>query len=714
MNNPKTELDYFDFTLEPGKNKESRLSTYVDNIYVSVITHYENGGFIKQTYNSLLNQTFPHWEWLIATDEIDDMLKELTKIDKRIRIVKLEEDDSVAKAQYIAAKEAKSDLLLLLCEADLIDKTMLECGYFTMLTNPEGVWAYSRMVNFHDKQGLFNKKLAIYEMAKKNIISRCAFIRKDKFLELDSFMSLPTEVHEDWYMWLYFLSKKYVPIKMDYYGYWHRKLADEKYVVVENSEEKSKISDEYIDKMKSEIKLDTNIIEFDKIYKIDYKDIPQKIELTKKDIFPLAEKKRLLFIVPWFVVGGADIFALNLIKGLRAKGYEISVITTKKCDYVLRQKVEQYVDEYFDLTSFLKEKDWASFIYHIIKSRKINAVVLSNSFYGYYVLPWLKFHFKEIPFVDYIHAENWTLRNGGFPKDSNSVAMYLDNTYTCTKHLRNIMYNIMNRNIKNIKPVYIGTDPDFYDLNKKYDGEDELKKKYKGKEVILFVGRMVHYKRPLFAIEVLKKLLETRPNVRLAFVGDGPAFEDMKKKIADEHLEEYVDLYGMQEDVRRFYKVAKVTLVCSLREGLTLTTYESMSMGVPVVSCDIGGQKELIQTDCGYLIRPYQVPEQQFEFDYSENEIEEYRAAIEKVLVNKDKVDYKELCRNKIVTLFSIEKMISDMDKYLLKLIKTGSTTDKNYCNNIEFAERYLLLNSMLESLNRSFEEEVKKNNEQK
>ena len=32
MNNQKTELDYFDFTSEPGKKTESRLSTYVDNI----------------------------------------------------------------------------------------------------------------------------------------------------------------------------------------------------------------------------------------------------------------------------------------------------------------------------------------------------------------------------------------------------------------------------------------------------------------------------------------------------------------------------------------------------------------------------------------------------------------------------------------------------------------------------------------------------------
>ena len=703
----KDEMDYFDFSMQPGKQKETRISHYVGNTLISIITFYTGKDYIEQTYISLVNQTFPHWEWIIVTNKIDERLKRLKKEDKRIKIVEIEEE-KIATAQYIGAEQAKADILLLLAEEDLIDRTMLECGYFTMITNPEGVWAYSRMVNFDGSNGLYNKKLAIYEMTKKNIISKCAFIKKDKFLELDEYIKLPMEVHEDWYMWLYFLSKQYVPIKMDFYGYWHRKIPTEKSVLIEKSEEKSKIAKEYIDKMKSEIKLDTNIIEFDKIYRVDYKDIPRKIDITKKNIFD-TNKKKILIIFPCFVVGGADIFTLNLIKGLREKGYEISVITTKKCDYVLRQKVEQVVNEYFDLTTFLKEKDWASFIYHIIKSRNMNCVFISNSFYGYYALPWLKYHFKEIPFVDYIHAENWTLRNGGFPKDSNSVAFYLDATYTCTKHLRDMMYTIMNRNVKNIKPVYIGTDTEFYNNNLVYDGEKELIKKYKDKKVILFIGRIVHYKRPLFAIEVLKSLLKDRKDIKLVIVGDGAALEDVKQRVEEEKLEKYVDIYGMQEDVRKFYKIADVTLVCSLREGLTLTTYESLSMGVPVVSCDIGGQKELIEDDCGYLIRPYQMPKQQFEFDYDKEEIQEYKEAIEKILNNTSNINYKEICRNKVVNNFSISKMIEDIDKYITKLIKTGSMVDKKYCNSIEFAERYLLVNSMLENLNKSLEE---KNNE--
>lgn len=708
MSNTDKELQYFDFSLEPGRSENGRKSQYVGQVCVSVITYYEGKGYINQTYRSLANQTFSHWEWIIVTKNIDEDLKKLSKLDKRIKIITIDEE-RIAKAQYIAAEQAKSELILLLSEEDLIDKTMLECGYFTMLTNPEGVWTYSRMVNFGNSNNLYNKKLAIYEMANKNIISKCAFIRKDKFLELREYMALPQEVHEDWYMWLYFLSKKYVPIKMDFYGYWHRKTSKEKALLIEESSEKSKIAKEYIDKLRDEIKIDTNTIEFDKVYQIDYKDIPQKIEISKKDIFQENEKKRILFIVPWFVVGGADIFTLNLIKGLRNNGYEISVVTTKKCDYILRQKVEQFVDEYFDLTTFLKEKDWASFIYHIIKSRKIQCVFITNTFFGYYVLPWLKYYFKEIPFVDYIHAENWTLRNGGFPKDSNSVAGYLDTTFTCTKHLKEMMYTIMNRNVKNIKPVYIGTDVDFYNRDIEFDGEKELKEKYKNKKVILLVGRMVHYKRPLFALKVLQELLKQRDDIRLAIVGDGIALDDVRESVKANNLEEYVDIYGMQEDVRRFYKVADVTLVCSLREGLTLTTYESLSMGVPVVSSDIGGQKELIQEDCGYLIRPYQLPEEQFDFNYSEEEIDEFSQAILKIL-NNDKEEYIQKCREKIVNNFSIDKMIIDIDKSITKLIKNGSSVDKNYCNNIEFAERYLLVNSMLENLNKTLEEKNKEN----
>ena len=296
MNVLKDEIDYFDFSIEPGLKQVERLSKFVGIIDISVITYYKGKNNIEQTYMSLLNQTFPHWEWLIVTNQIDKTILDLKKRDKRIKIIEITEE-RIAKAQYIAAEQASSDIILLLSEDDLIDKTMLECGYFTMLTNPEGVWAYSRMVNFGEVKGLYNKKLAIYEMTKKNIISKCAFIRKEKFLELDKYMKFPIEIHENWFMWLFFLSQRYVPIKMDFYGFWHRK--KNKQIVANQEIEKTDIEKEYIDKIKQKMDMDKDIdtIQFDEIYQIEYKDIPKIVDVTKKDIFEKNTKNKILFIV---------------------------------------------------------------------------------------------------------------------------------------------------------------------------------------------------------------------------------------------------------------------------------------------------------------------------------------------------------------------------------------------------------------------------------
>ena len=89
INNLKNELDYFDFSYQPGLEQSQRISKFVGNIYVSIITYYEGSSNIEQTYLSLYNQTFPHWEWLIVTNNIDQTLLDLKKRDKRIKILEI-------------------------------------------------------------------------------------------------------------------------------------------------------------------------------------------------------------------------------------------------------------------------------------------------------------------------------------------------------------------------------------------------------------------------------------------------------------------------------------------------------------------------------------------------------------------------------------------------------------------------------------------------
>ena len=685
------EMQYFDFSFEPGKEIFDRISINRGEPLVSVITTCSrNSGhkYLNQMYNSLKSQTFPYWEWIIVSNGEEPIIDEIVTKDKRIKYF-INKAKNKNKAKLFAAKNAKSDIVFYFEENDLIDKTMLECGYFALFFSPEASMTYSNMVEFGKKELLVDRNIDISDFRRKKIILPSVFIRKNELLGIDGEKNYPNETMLE----NSFFITKDLSIKMNFYGYWHRNL--------KNDVRLNMVNDTIATLSNGELNTLSNRSSdeiCDNDCEVDYKDTPKNINIGKNPIVPKDNKKRILLILPWTAFGGAEIFDINLVKGLKKKGYEISVVTTQKCGYVLRQEIEKYVDEYFDITSFLNRRDWASFIAYIIKSRRINLVFLSNSFYGYYALPWLKCQFKKIPFVDYIHSENWNLRNGGKPKDSNVVADYLDETYTCTNYLKNLMYTKMNRSVRNVTPVYIGTDTSFFNPSINLEKEQELKEMYKGKKVILLVCRIVHAKRPIFAIDVIKKISEIRNDVKLAIVGDGVAIEDVKEYIKENDMQNIVDCFGYQQDVRPFYKVANATILCSLQEGLALVTYESLSMGVPIVSADIGGQKELVGSDCGALIEPYQKLEDQLNFNYSDEEIQKYVDAILDVLDKEEKTNIREVCRNKVINKFSINKMIDTLDKRFTNLINDGSKVKGTLLKNTELAERFLLVNSILES----------------
>ena len=79
-----------DYSLNPGKklNKiEFELDEKKEPI-ISIITPYYNSQkYIEETANSIFNQTFPYWEWIIVDDastekEAKEKLEEIGKKDK--------------------------------------------------------------------------------------------------------------------------------------------------------------------------------------------------------------------------------------------------------------------------------------------------------------------------------------------------------------------------------------------------------------------------------------------------------------------------------------------------------------------------------------------------------------------------------------------------------------------------------------------------------
>ena len=114
--------------------------------------------------------------------------------------------------------------------------------------------------------------------------------------------------------------------------------------------------------------------------------------------------------------------------------------------------------------------------------------------------------------------------------------------------------------------------------------------------------------------------------------------------------------------------MSDLTVNTSIKEGLALTSYESLAMGVPVVSSDVGGQKELITEDVGVIVPCIQNETEIFDFNYSEEEIVNFVVAIQKVINNLK--FYKLNCRSRILKQFTQNSMIKSMEKEFIELVK--------------------------------------------
>ena len=59
----------FDFTREPGKKLHRHFVTEKQNPLITVVTPFYNAGrYFEQTFHSVMNQTFPWFEWIIVDD----------------------------------------------------------------------------------------------------------------------------------------------------------------------------------------------------------------------------------------------------------------------------------------------------------------------------------------------------------------------------------------------------------------------------------------------------------------------------------------------------------------------------------------------------------------------------------------------------------------------------------------------------------------------
>jgi glycosyltransferase involved in cell wall biosynthesis len=699
----------FDYSRRPGKVHLQRGVMNSGAPLVSIITPFYNAGqYFMETVNCILNQTFPYFEWIIVNDgstrnEDVTLLAQIEKLDSRI-IIEHKENGGPSSARNLAIDKSRTEIIIPLDADDLIEPTYCECVYWSLYINPTASWSYTDSVGFFEEEYLWKKPFNAKQMKKENILTYAAGIRKKDLLDIGLQSEQQKYLFEDWHQWLKLLSKGKHAVHMNWYGFWYRRTDMGVLSQITRDKELKKKSDRVIAEVAKTVDDKVDFIEYPR-YKISSFQKPQIWSWDRPPIFN-NPKINVLLLLPHMVMGGADLFNLDVVSRINKNQFEMSIISTNPADSTWRQRFEEHVTDIFDLTTFLDMNHWMSFIHYFIRSRSIDILFISNSYYGYYLIPWLRKEFPDLVILDYVHSETWYWRAGGYARTSGAMGNILEKTYVCSNHLRQVMIDSFKKDPTSVETLYIGVDEKDYDCTVVHARQVRLQLGLNDEQpLLLFPCRIDVEKRPFLMLEIAKALRGKIHNLAVVVVGDGPQLEELQEKIRNMGLESTVYCVGRQKDMRPYYRDSDITLICSLKEGISLTSYESLAMGVPVVSSDVGGQKELIDQEVGQIIPLYQ--DETLDLNsrqFPQQEIDHYVIALMDILTLSDneRAELRKACRNRIVKDFTKDQMINQLENELYAW-KNGRGQEKrrNVSNAIQLlpdlVDDYLALYSEFE-----------------
>lgn len=301
--------------------------------------------------------------------------------------------------------------------------------------------------------------------------------------------------------------------------------------------------------------------------------------------------KKILFIINCFSLGGgAEALLTTIVNNLNPEKYEISII---------------------------------EFVHYSVKTEEVNSNIK--------VLPYIvngedteeRRHQKYLLFHDtdnYISAhipEGYDIYVGFnylapaylLPPGKNNVLWIHGDVYNCLQEpmlieehdQQNRMYDkakkiivISDRTEKSVLDVF----PDQKDkLIKIYNGIDTQKVRRLSEEdtaiyvirpAIAVVGRLDKNKNPLRAVRILKQLHDRKCRCHMYFIGDGELREDVKALSKEEGLEAYVHLTGYIKNPFPVMKKCDCTLMTSRSEGFQMSLLESLTLGIPFISTNVG------------------------------------------------------------------------------------------------------------------------------
>ncbi|MDP4528121.1 glycosyltransferase [Alkalimonas delamerensis] len=121
--------------------------------------------------------------------------------------------------------------------------------------------------------------------------------------------------------------------------------------------------------------------------------------------------------------------------------------------------------------------------------------------------------------------------------------------------------------------------------------------------VIGTVARLDPIKNQAMMLEAFALLAPEFPDLVLLLVGDGPERHNLEQQAGRLNISDRVIFAGFKSPATDYMALMELFLLPSLSEGTSMTLLEAMSLGIPCVVSDVGGNPEVVQHEyCGLVL----------------------------------------------------------------------------------------------------------------
>lgn len=582
-----------------------------DGPVVSVITPFFNpGAAFAQTARTVFGQSLQRFEWIIVNDASTDPASlaalDAARSDPRVRVIDLATNRGPSHARNVAFREARCAHVYQLDADDLIEPTTIEKQLWAALCQPNYAFFNAFLVGFGGIEYLWTEGFqSTHMITTRNPLSTHALISKAAFETIGGYDESITGGLEDWEFWLRAASKGFWGATIPEFQSWYRRRASHS-DRWENWDSSIKQS-EFLEKMAgAHPELFGGKLPYvEPLWPRAYEDVRAAPVIDN----PLKKsRQRLLLIVPWLRMGGADKWNLDLVEQLTGRGWEVTIAATLHAHHTWLPEFARYTPDIFCLGSFLRPAEFPVFLRYLIESREPDVVLISNSEMGYLALPYLRANCPGPLYVDYLHMEEPHWKNGGYPRYSLGQQSQLDLTMVTSDHLKRWMVQ-RGASDQRLRTVYINCDP------QRWRPDPALRSRVRQRLglspgpddnqcVILFAGRLTDQKQPRILARTLHEVARRGLDFTALIAGDGEERRWLEDYIAAHDLKGRVRLLGETSaaEVRELMGAADIFFLPSLWEGIALVMYEAMAAHLAFVGADVGGQRELATPESALLL----------------------------------------------------------------------------------------------------------------